>query len=145
MKVLTVGTFDLLHSGHINLIKSCYKLAGSHGEVIIGVNSDEFVLRYKKVSPVIPLKDRLEVISNLLKVDKVVINNSNSLEKLLLEEKPDILVVGSDWAKKDYYNQIGVTQEWLIKNDILLVYVEYTKDISSTLLRSRLNDKTNEK
>jgi cytidyltransferase-like protein len=138
MKVLTVGTFDLIHSGHIRLIENCYKLAGACGKVVVGINSDDFVLEYKGRLPVIPLEDRVSVISSLLKVHKVVINNSKSLESLLIDEKPNILVVGSDWATKDYYSQIGVTLEWLYKNDILLVYTEYTKGISSSKIRKTL-------
>jgi len=138
MKVLTVGTFDLLHSGHIQLLNNCYKLAGSSGKVLVGVNSDEFVYEYKKSKPIMPLKDRLSVLSNLLRVHKVIINESKSLEKMLMEEKPNILVIGSDWAKKDYFKQIGVSLNWLYENDILLVYTEYTPDISSSLIKERI-------
>lgn len=140
MKILTVGTFDLLHSGHINLIKNCRKLAGGSGQVIVGVNSDDFVLKYKNCKPIIPLRDRMKVISNLRDVDKVIINESSSLEKMLIEEKPHVLVVGSDWAKKDYFSQIGVTLDWLTQNDILLIYTEYTKEVSTTILKSNFND-----
>lgn len=135
MKVLTVGTFDLLHSGHIRLIENCYKLASNPGQVTIGVNSDDFVYEYKKVKPIIPLKDRIRVLSSLGKVHRVVVNESKSLEKLLLEEKPDILVVGSDWANKDYFSQIGVSLDWLYENKILLVYTQYTSDISTSKIR----------
>lgn len=138
MKVLTVGTFDLFHSGHIQLIDNCYKLAGSTGKVVVGVNSDDFVYQYKKVKPIIPLNDRVKVISSLLKVHKVVVNNSKSLEKLLLDEKPNILVVGSDWAKKDYFSQIGVSLDWLYSNDILLVYTCYTEGVSSSQIRNSI-------
>lgn len=141
MKVLTVGTFDLLHSGHIKLIENCYKLAGSSGQVVVGVNSDDFVYEYKKIKPVIPLVDRVKVLSNLWKVHKVIVNNSKSLEKLLLEEKPGILVVGSDWASKDYFSQIGVTLDWLYKNEILLVYTCYTEGISSSEIRKKIENK----
>jgi glycerol-3-phosphate cytidylyltransferase len=139
MKVLTVGTFDLLHSGHIKLFENCKKLAGGTGKVVVGVNTDEFVFKYKNFYPVIPFQDRVEVISNLREVDMVVPNDKENLEKLLLEVHPNILLVGSDWAKKDYFNQIGVSIDWLYKHDILLLYSEYTKDISSTLLRNKLN------
>lgn len=138
MKVLTVGTFDLLHSGHIQLIDNCYKLSGGSGKVIVGVNSDNFVYEYKKTKPIIPLEDRIKVISSLLKVHKVVVNESKSLEKLLLEEKPNILVVGSDWAKKDYFSQIGVSLDWLYSKDILLVYTCYTEGVSTSEIKKNI-------
>lgn len=141
MKVLTVGTFDLLHSGHIKLIENCYKLAGSSGQVVVGVNSDDFVYEYKKIKPIIPLADRVKVLSSLWKVHKVIVNSSKSLEKLLLEEKPNILVVGSDWANKDYFSQIGVTIDWLYQHDILLVYTCYTQGVSSSEIRKGIYDK----
>lgn len=138
MQVLTVGTFDLIHSGHINLFNNCSKLAGKDGEVIVGVNTDEFVLQYKKINPIIPFLDRIRVISSIKNVNKTLANNSSSLKPMLELIMPDILVVGSDWAKKDYYSQIGVDQTWLDHNSILLVYVPYTEGISTTKLKEQI-------
>ncbi len=137
MKVLTVGTFDLIHSGHINLFKKCRILAGT-GEVIVGVNTDEFVLKYKKTKPIIPFDHRFYVINNIVGVDKVISNDSFSLEDMLQNIKPDLLVIGSDWASKDYLKQIGTTIDWLETNNILLVYVPYTDGISSSLIKKNI-------
>ena len=51
---------------------------------------------------------------------------------------PNYIVVGSDWAKKDYYAQMSFTQEWLDERGIGLVYVPYTQTISSTKIRGRM-------
>lgn len=139
MNVLTVGTFDLLHSGHVNLINRCYKLAGSSGKVIVGVNTDEFVFSYKKINPVIPFRDRVSVLRAFMKVHEVIENSDHCLKKLLQTIKPHILAIGSDWAKKDYYKQIGVTQDWLDNNDILLVYLPYTEEVSSSIIRQNIH------
>lgn len=154
-KVLTVGTFDLPHSGHVELFRKCRKIADLQspaqlyqryansvilppGEVIVGLNSDGFVARFKGKLSVYDYEERYAVISAMKDVDKVIINSSSTLETLLEEVKPDFLVVGSDWAKKDYYKQIGVTEAWLTEHNITLLYVPYTEGISSTSIRGRL-------
>lgn len=52
--------------------------------------------------------------------------------------KPDYLVVGSDWATRDYYAQMGFTQDWLDERGISLVYVPYTRGVSTTEIRGRI-------
>lgn len=141
MKVLTIGTFDLIHSGHIKLFANCRTLAGSVGsvgEVIVGVNTDEFVLQYKKVKPIIPFEHRLNVIKNIRDVDIAIPNNLSNIEPILSNIKPRLLVIGSDWAKKDYLKQIGTTLDWLEDKNILLVYVPYTDGISTSMIKNNI-------
>lgn len=52
--------------------------------------------------------------------------------------KPDYLVIGSDWALRDYYAQMGFTQDWLDDRAISLVYVPYTRGVSTTEIRGRI-------
>ena len=52
--------------------------------------------------------------------------------------EPDIIAIGDDWRHKDYYKQMNFTQEWLDEKGILLVYLPYAKDISSTEIRKRM-------
>jgi bifunctional ADP-heptose synthase (sugar kinase/adenylyltransferase) len=54
-------------------------------------------------------------------------------------EKPDIVVIGSDWAKKDYYKQMGFTQDWLDENGIGLCYFPYTQNISTTIIKNKIS------
>lgn len=157
-KVLTVGTFDMPHIGHLELFKKCRKIAdlvpqieyrkyegtwgpmnGHYGEVVVGVNTDAFVLSFKKKLPIYSDQIRVALLSNLKDIDRVILNNEFTLQNMLEKESPDFLIVGSDWAKKDYYSQIGVTREWLDQHNITLLYVEYTSGISSTDLRGRLS------
>ena len=51
---------------------------------------------------------------------------------------PDYIVVGSDWANKDYYSQMNFTQEWLDERNIGLIYIPYSKDISSSQIKNRI-------
>jgi len=137
MKVLTIGTFDLLHRGHLNLFHACYKIAGQGGQVYVGVNTDEFVEKYKGLRPVQSHIDRWLVVSALRVVHAACDNRDNGVT-LIRRIQPDVLVVGSDWAKKDYYAQIGITAEELEEQGTLLVYVPYTPGISSTSIKERL-------
>lgn len=141
MIALTLGTFDPVHSGHIGLFKQCRRLAGPEGKVIVGINTDVFVLEYKRTMPLLPEEVRYDLISNLSMVDQVVLNHGGSTQAdLIAELHPDLLIIGLDWAFKDYYGQLGITQEWLDERDIQLVYVHRTGEWSSTELKMRTNE-----
>jgi cytidyltransferase-like protein len=130
MRVLTIGTFDILHFGHINLLQKCAEL----GELMVGVNSDEFVASYKGVTPIMTLEERRVAIEQLGYVTQP---NNEAGQELIRLIRPDILVVGSDWARKDYLKQIDVTQDWLDNAGISLIYIPYTKTISTTEIKRR--------
>jgi cytidyltransferase-like protein len=134
MIVYTGGTFDLFHSGHVRLLKKCRDLAGIDGEVVVSVNPSEFVSVYKE-PPICDLLERMEVVASCKWVDKVIINTGGADSKpAILEAKPDLIVVGSDWENKDYHKQMGFTQEWLDEHNIKVVFVPYTEEISTRIL-----------
>ena len=56
----------------------------------------------------------------------------------ILEVRPDIIAIGSDWARKDYYLQMGFSQDWLDEQNISLIYIPYTPGISSTEVKRRM-------
>jgi len=139
MRVLTIGTFDLLHPGHVALLERCVELGGERAHVSVGVNTDDFIKRYKGSYPVMSLVERLEMLRAIRWVDDVLINKGNEDCKVLIDEvKPDLLVVGSDWLGKDYLKQTGLTREYLERRNIALVFLPYTVGISTTQLKARL-------
>ena len=139
MKVLTIGTFDLLHPGHVALFERCCELGGDQTQVCVGVNTDDFIKRYKGSYPVMSLVERLEMLRSIRWVDDVLINKGNEDCKPLIDEvKPDLLVVGSDWVGRDYLKQTGLTREYLERRNIGLVFLPYTVGISTTQLKARL-------
>ena len=72
-------------------------------------------------------------------VDQVIANSGGADSKpTILQVNPNIVAIGSDWAKKDYYKQMQFTQDWLDDKDISLIYIPYTKGISSTEIKTRL-------
>lgn len=138
MRVLTLGTFDTIHAGHVGLFRQCRRLAGPDGEVVVAINSDEFVARYKGAPPLVPYASRAAVIMGLRTVDRVVMNDSHPRQVDLIDEiMPDLLVIGQDWALKDYMGQLGISQQWLDDRDIQLCYVPRTGDWSSTAIKTR--------
>ena len=119
----------------MRLFEQCAKLADG-GEVIVGVNTDEFAATFKP-APVQDLAERLEMVVGCMNVNTTFINDEADLTYTLLNHQPNILAVGDDWLHKDYFAQIGVTQEWLDEHGIKLVYI--TRDYhSSTELKARI-------
>jgi len=135
--VYTGGTFDLFHSGHVNFLRQC-KIIGDI--VVVALNTDEFIERYKGSKPVVSYESRKLVLEACKYVDEVIPNSDGEDSKpSILKVSPDFIVIGSDWAKKDYYKQMNFTQEWLDNEKIILTYIPYTEGISSTLLKQTLN------
>lgn len=140
MIVYTGGTFDLIHPGHVHLLSRCRALAGSHGQVVVSVNTDEFVESYKGRRPVMSFNDRCIVLAALRDVDRVIENTGGADSKPAIEQVgPDIIAIGADWAPetgKDYMAQMQFTEAWLKEFGIALVFVPLLPDRSSTRLRN---------
>lgn len=135
MIIYTGGTFDLFHYGHVNFLARCKAIAGA-GKVVVSLNSDEFIESYKKRKSICSYEERKSVLLSCRHVDEVVLNLGGADSKpAILQVKPDMIIVGSDWAKKDYYSQMMFDQDWLDFHNIGLTYLPYTKGISSTKLR----------
>ena len=104
VKVWTNGCFDVLHRGHLEMLK----YAKSLGDVLVGgVDSDRKVSKDKGPSrPFNTLDNRLAILQELRCVDEVVsFNSTEELEKCIQERHPDYLVVGSDWRGKKVIGQ----------------------------------------
>jgi len=138
-KIYTGGTFDLFHSGHVNFLRECKEIAGAGGKVIVALNTDEFVLDYKGALPVCTEQERKIVLDACEYVDQVVCNTSGADSKpTILSVKPNYIAIGSDWAMKDYHKQMGFNQQWLDEYDIGLIYIPYTRFISTSDIKKRM-------
>lgn len=100
MVVYTVGTFDLLHVGHLALLEYCATLGNT---VAVGVASDEVVKLYKPNIPVIPLEQRIEMLQALRCVDIVLPYHELDYLSVCEEVKADIFVIGEDWGRLSKY------------------------------------------
>jgi glycerol-3-phosphate cytidylyltransferase len=140
-KLYTGGTFDVFHYGHMNLLKKCNMISD---KVIVSLNTDEFVEQYKGSKPIMTYEERKQSLLLCGYVDEVIPNTGGADSKpAILEVKPNIIAIGDDWAHKDYYSQMNFTQEWLDENNIILLYLPYTKGISTTELKKRILNDTN--
>lgn len=137
MIVYTGGTFDLFHAGHVNFLKLC----AGFGKVVVALNSDEFVTNYKGAPPVMTFLERKEVLESCVFVSKVIMNSGDEDSRVAIDSVgPGIIAIGSDWARKNYYQQMGFDQDWLDSRNICLVYVPYSRGISSTQIKSRISN-----
>jgi cytidyltransferase-like protein len=137
----TGGTFDLFHYGHINFLSVCKEMT-SGGKLVVALNTDEFVIKYKKIVPVDNYLKRKEKLLKSNLVDQVITNVGGQDSKpSILSVKPNFIAIGSDWAAKNYYEQMNFTQGWLDRNNIGLIYIPYTSGISSTKLREQHEEK----
>ena len=95
---LTNGSFDLVHSGHVNYLNEAKKMADY---LIVGVNSDKSVKQYKSDKrPIIPQNQRAFLIDNLKSVDYVVIFEETTADKLIEKVKPDFYIKGGDYTEE---------------------------------------------
>jgi glycerol-3-phosphate cytidylyltransferase len=118
--VITFGTFDVLHVGHIRVLKR----AAEYGDrLVVGVSADELNIKKKGRAPVFDQDERLEILSSLKMVDEVFIEES--LEKkrdYIVEHNAQVLVMGDDWAGKF---------DWV--SDVCeVVYLPRTPSVSTT-------------
>jgi rfaE bifunctional protein nucleotidyltransferase chain/domain len=95
--ILTNGCFDLLHVGHVRYLNAAKALGGF---VVVAVNSDSSVRTLKGAGrPVVPERERAEVLAALADVDAVVIFNETSVGDLIRELRPDIHAKGTDYTR----------------------------------------------
>lgn len=134
MKIYTGGTFDVFHRGHKNFLRQCAEL----GDVVVALNTDEFVKEFKGEAPAQTYILRERTLRACGYVHDVVKNLCGADSRPTIElVNPDIIAIGSDWARKDYYKQLNITQDWLDEKGISLIYIPYTHGISSTQLRNK--------
>lgn len=118
--VLTFGTFDVLHVGHVSILERARALGD---RLIVGVSSDALNLAKKGRRPVYPEADRLRLVAALRCVDAVFVEESLELKgEYLRRHGADVLVMGDDWAGRfDEFRSICE-----------VVYLPRTPSISTT-------------
>jgi cytidyltransferase-like protein len=125
-RVLTLGTFDIPHAGHAAFLRRC----AEYGDLLVGVNSDHFVREYRGEEPVYDERERLRLIRGM---GYAAVTNDGPGAALIEEQQPDLLVIGSDWLRRDYLAQIGVP-----KPTFPILFLPYTEGISTTDIKRRL-------
>ncbi len=125
--VITYGTFDMFHIGHLKLLQRLSELGD---ELIVAVSSDEFN-KLKDKTVLIPYEQRAEIVRNIQCVDKVIPeDNWEQKVKDIKKYNVDIFAMGNDWEGKFDF----------LKEYCDVVYLERTKDISTTQLKKSLTN-----
>lgn len=126
VNVITFGTYDLLHIGHINIIKR----AAEYGTLYVGISTDELNYKKKNKFPIFNEKDRKDIIDSIKYVYHTFYEES--LEKkreYILKYKADILIMGDDWKGRfDEFNDI-----------CKVIYLPRTKNISTTEIINKIS------
>lgn len=131
-KGLTVGTFDMFHIGHLNLLRQ----AKEHCEyLVVGIHSDEWVLRCKNRPTIIPFRERAEIVRSVRYVDEVVKNESHSKMDAWEKIHFDVAFIGDDWKGTTVWDKIEAE---LKEVGCDVIYIPYTQGISTTALRQKL-------
>jgi glycerol-3-phosphate cytidylyltransferase len=120
--VVTFGTFDLFHVGHIRLLNRARKLGD---RLVVGISSDDLNFSKKNKFPEFPQDQRMEIISMIKGVDEVFLEESLELKaNYLVKYNADILVMGDDWQGK--FDQFS--------NLCQIIYLPRTPSISTTAI-----------
>lgn len=121
--VLTYGTFDLLHVGHVRLLRRLKALGDT---LIVGVSTDAFNAQKGKVS-IYPFEERREIIESISFVDKVIAEEAwDQKSSDVKEYGVDILAMGDDWAGK--FDTLS--------SEVEILYLPRTEGISTTDVRT---------
>lgn len=121
----------MFHVGHLNILKRSKELCDY---LIVGVTVDELV-KYKKRDAVIPFSERQKIVEAIKYVDEVVPQTSMDKFSAWKELKFDVVFVGSDWKGTEKWKNI---ERKFTEVNVKVVYFEYTKNISSSILREKM-------
>jgi glycerol-3-phosphate cytidylyltransferase len=131
----TSGTFDMFHIGHLNLIKKAKEYCD---RLIVGVIDDNAVIKNKNKIPIITIKDRLEIVKQCKYVNKAFIIKEYWEDIKLYEKyKFDIYFLGDDYDIPKYKEHYDNFNKELGKYNSKIMFLPYTKTISSTEIRKR--------
>ena len=130
----TDGVYDLFHVGHLNMIETAKK---NCEYLIVGVHSDEVVHQYKHRYPIIPEEERARIVGAVKGVDRVVINEVRDKLTLLERYHFDVVFIGDDWKGTERWNNF---EKILGEQNVDVIYVPYTKGISTTDIRKKILD-----
>lgn len=130
---LTNGSFDLIHSGHVNYLNEAKKMADC---LIVGINSDASVKQYKSDKrPIISEGQRAMLVDNLKAVDYVVIFSETTADNLIEKVKPDFYVKGGDYTEETLPER-----ETVKKYGGKIKFIKMTQGCSTTNIINKILD-----
>lgn len=131
----TSGVYDMFHVGHLNVIMNAKQYCEY---LIVAVSTDEVVLKNKNKKPIINFEDRVRIVEAIRYVDEVVPQLDYSDKKsAAIKYDIDVMFVGDDWKGTEKWNRI---EKELAEIGVDVIYLPYTKSISSTILRGKIKN-----
>ena len=127
----TSGVYDMFHIGHLNLIK---KARANCDFLIVSVTTDDLCFSRKGKRPIISFEDRIEIVRSLKFVDLAVPQTSMDKVDAWKQYQFNKIFVGSDWKDTDSWKAL---EKAFAEYSVEVRYFEYTKNISSTFLKSQ--------
>jgi glycerol-3-phosphate cytidylyltransferase len=128
----TTGVFDLFHVGHLNILKRAKERCDY---LIVGVSTDELVMKYKNKQPVIPFHERIEIVEGIKFVDMVVPQTNRDKFSAWEMLKFDVMFVGDDWKGSNLFNEV---EKRFNEVGVEIIYFPYTPGVSSTLVKLKI-------
>jgi glycerol-3-phosphate cytidylyltransferase len=131
----TTGTFDLFHIGHLNILKKAKILCDI---LIVGVTSDEKVIKQKNKKPIINENDRIEIVSSIKYVDIALLHTDNNKFEAYKKYKFDVVFIGSDYYDHPEYKDLEEKSLELLGKKVDVIYFPYTEKISTTKITKKI-------
>jgi len=122
-RIYTSGCFDIFHYGHLNILAKSKELCDY---LIVGISTDELIVKEKGRKPVIPFLERMKVVQAIGLVDEVIPQEDKNKQKIVDAYAIDAISVGDDWRGR--YPKVSCAME----------YFPYTANVSSTILKDTL-------
>ncbi len=124
----TTGVYDMFHIGHLNVIRRAKEKCDY---LIVGVSTDELVIKEKSKVPVIPFEERIAIVEAIKYVDKVVPQKNKNKYEAWEKYQFNKMFVGDDWKGTEAWNKI---EKDFANTGVEIVYLPHTDGISSTKL-----------
>jgi len=129
------GAWDMFHVGHLNILLRARERCD---RLIVGVVTDEALFKAKSKYPIVPLAERIEVVSQLDIVDQVITDFSSNKLEVWSRVQFDVLFKGDDWRGTPKGDKLEAD---MASVGVRVNYFPYTAHTSSTMLRSILADR----
>ena len=130
----TTGVFDMFHIGHLNILRRAKEYCDY---LIVGVSTDELVIKEKDKSPIVPFSERMSIVEAIKYVDEVVpqIDKDKLAAYHRLGGRFNRMFVGSDWQGTPKWAEY---EKQFAPLGVEIIYFPYTQGTSSTILREKI-------
>ena len=132
--IYLAGVWDLFHIGHTRILEKAKTLGDF---LVVGINTDLYTKNYKGRKPVIPYRQRKEIIKFTKCADKIIPHVAWNEVEMLDKYKVDILAIGQDWEK---YHSKKIVRDYCKKKGIKIIQLPHTNGITSTLIKNKIKN-----